>query len=182
MRARTDGVIQFPVYRSFSSKLVLICGSISSFCWLSVLFHFHHFFSLRHLLNELFRHHYHNLHWWKFYNQKLLPLYAPIVQGLPAYSLSPTIILFFFILASLFPMSNLPSLFRNPNVLTALDTVANFRNILFCARHGRLVIVLLGLLLLLGLLCCLYWREELRLKRRYKRTVKCLFVCSVRLG
>ena len=33
------------------------------------------------MLNALFRHNYHNPHWWKFYHLELLPLWAPIVQA-----------------------------------------------------------------------------------------------------
>ena len=70
--------------------------SISSFCWLSVLFHFRHCLSLRHWLHALFLHNYHNHHWWKCYHQKLFATINSHSSGVPAYSFSPIIILFSF--------------------------------------------------------------------------------------
>ena len=48
MMVGTEGDRPFP--GPFHLKLVLIYASVSSFCWLSVLFHFRHCFSLRHML------------------------------------------------------------------------------------------------------------------------------------
>ena len=110
----------------FHSKLVFKCASISSFCWLSVLFHVHHCFSLRHLLNALFQHNYHNPHWWKCYHLKILPVLAHIAQmylGILYCQKLYCFPLFCFLVHNV----KLTILISQSNVLSAPDTVANLR-------------------------------------------------------
>ena len=130
--AGTEVVIPFLVYRDhFHPKLISIRASISSFCWLSVQFHFCHCFSLRRLLNALFQHNYQSPSV-KMLSCGVVSIISSYSPGVPTYFLLPTIILFSFIFVSLFPMLNLQSLIflsRNPKVISVPDWKQTFASI-----------------------------------------------------
>ena len=100
MMVGSEGVISS--YRDlFHPKLVLICASISSFCG------FRHCFSLMHLLNALFQHHYFRIiiiiPLAKVLSSEIVATISFHSLGVPTYSLPPAIILFSFIFVS-FPI------------------------------------------------------------------------------